>query len=251
MKIEIKKNNCPNFGKVNFACDKELSSKLNQYEMVRDHMNKYNTTLLIGTQGSGKTSLLINMVSKKLYKKVFDKVYVFMPSSSRQSLNPNIFDVLPENQLFEELNEQTISQVYEEVKELSADGKKTLIIYDDVQKSLKNPVVLNSLKNIIANQRHLHVVNLILVQNFFALHKSLREIVNNVILFKLGKSQTEKVFNEIIELHRDKFDKIRDLVYDEKYNWLFVNVATQRIYKKFDEIIFEEDENDKNDELEK
>lgn len=241
MKIEIKKNNCPNLGKVNFACDKELSRKLNQYEMVRDHMNKYNTTLLIGTMGSGKTSLLINIV-KKLYKKLFNRVYVFMPSSSRQSLNPNIFDVLPEDQLFEELNEETISKVYEEVKELSADGKKTLIIYDDVQKSLKNARVLNSLKNIIANQRHLHVVNLILVQNFFALHKSLREIVNNVVLFKLGKSQTEKVFNEIIEIHRDKFDKIRDMVYDEKYNWLFVNVNTQRIYKKFDEIIFEEED---------
>lgn len=250
MKIEIKKNNCPNLGKVNFACDKELSSKLNQYEMVRDHLNKYNTTLLIGTQGSGKTSLLINFV-KKLYKKIFDRVYVFMPSTSRQSLNPNIFDVLPENQLFEELNEETITKVYEEVKELSEDGKKTLIIYDDVQRALKNKFVLNSLKNIIANQRHLHVVNLILVQNFFALHKSLREIVNNVVLFKLGKSQTEKVFNEIIEIHRDKFDKIRDLVYDEKYNWLFVNVSTQRIYKKFDEIMFEEDDNSENQELEK
>lgn len=245
--ISIKKNNCPNIGKVNFACDKELSTKLNSYELARDHLNKYNTTLLIGTQGTGKTSLLINFV-KKLYKKVFDKVYVFMPSSSRQSLNPNIFDVLPEEQLFEELNEETISQVYDDVKKLSEEGKKTLIIYDDVQKALKNPFVLNSLKNIIANQRHLHVVNLILVQNFFALHKSLREIVNNVVLFKLGKSQTEKVFNEIIELHRDKFDKIRDLVYDEKYNWLFVNVATQRIYKKFDELIFNEDENN---ELEK
>lgn len=241
MKIEIKKNNCPNLGKVNFACDKELSHKLNQYEMVRDHLNKFQTTLLIGSPGSGKTSLLVNFV-KKLYRKVFDRVYVFMPSTSRQSLNPNVFDVLPEDQLFEELNEETIARVYKEVKELSADGKKTLIVYDDVQKSLKNPTVLNALKNIIANQRHLHVVNLILVQNFFALHKSLREIVTNVILFKLGKSQTDKVFNEIIELHRDKFDKLRDMVYDEKYNWLFVNVGTQRIYKKFDEIIFEEEE---------
>jgi replication-associated recombination protein RarA len=249
MRIEIKKNNCPNLGKVNFACDRELSSKLNQYELVRDHLNKYNTTLLIGTQGSGKTSLLVNFV-KKLYKKVFDKVYVFMPSTSRQSLNPNIFEVLPEEQLFEELNEETIRHVYEEAKTLSEEGKKTLIIYDDVQRALKNQAVLNSLKNIIANQRHLHVVNLILVQNFFALHKSLREIVNNIILFKLGKSQTDKVFNEIIELHRDKFDKIRDMVYDEKYNWLFVNIASQRIYKKFDEIVFEE-EDEVNDGLEK
>lgn len=246
--IKVKKNNCPCLTKVNFACDKELSPKLNQFEMCADHLNKYNTTLFIGTQGSGKTSLLVNFV-KKLYKKVFDRVYVFMPRSSRQSLQPNIFEALPEEQLFEELNEETISHVYDEVKALSDDGKKTLIIYDDVQKALKNPTVLNSLKNIIANQRHLHVVNLILVQNFFALHKSLREIVNNVVLFKLGKSQTEKIFNELIELHKDKFDKIRELVFDEKYNWMFMNLTTQRIYKKFDEIIFEED--DKNDELEK
>lgn len=244
MMIKIKRNNQPILSKVNFACDTCLSKKLDEYPMVRDHLNKYNTTLLIGTQGSGKTSLLVNFV-KKLYRKVFEKIFVFMPKSSRDSLTPNIFEKLPPDQLFEELNEETIEYVYESVKELSKDGKKTLIIYDDVQKALKNPAVLLSLKNIIANQRHLHVVNLILVQNFFALHKSLREIVNNVVLFKLGKSQMDKIFNELIELHRDKFDTLRDIVFDEKYNWMFMNLTTQRIYKKFDEIILEE-ESDRN-----
>jgi len=239
--IRIKTNNCPNLGHVNFACDKALSTKLEQYEMCAEHLNKYNTTLFVGTQGSGKTSLLVNFV-RKIYKKIFDRIYVFMPASSRQSLQPNIFDKLPEEQCFEELNEESISHVYDEVRQLSNDGKRTLIIYDDVQKSLKNVTVLNSLKNIIANQRHLHVVNLILVQNFFALHKSLREIVNNVVLFKLGKSQTNKIFDELIECHRDKFDQIRDMVFDEKYQWLFVNLNSQRIYKKFDEIVFEEEE---------
>jgi hypothetical protein len=165
-----------------------------------------------------------------------------MPSTSRQSLEPNIFEVLPSEQLFEELNGDTITYVYEEVKKLSSEGKNTLIIYDDVQKSLKNAFVLNSLKNLIANQRHLHVVNLILCQNFFALHKSLREIVNNVVLFRLGKSQTEKIFDELIEMHKEKFDEIRDLVFDEKYNWMFINLATQRIYKKFDEILLHDED---------
>jgi thymidine kinase len=244
MKLEVIKCNCPQMEKVNFECDHALSKKLEEYPMCRDHLNKYNTTVFIGSMGSGKTSLLVNMV-KKMYKKVFHKIFVFMPSTSRQSLKPNIFMKLPEEQLFEELNGETISYVYEQVKELSSDGKKSLIIFDDVQKSLKDKFVLQSLKNIIANQRHLHVTNLILCQNYFALHKSLREIVNNVVLFKLGKSQTEKIFNEIIELHKDKFDEIRDLVYDEKYNWMFVNIATQRIYKKFDEIVLNEDD-DKN-----
>jgi DNA replication protein DnaC len=249
MKLQLIKCNAPNLEKVNFACDHPLSKKLEDYPMCKEHLNKYNTTIFIGSMGSGKTSLLVNMV-KKLYKKVFHKIFVFMPATSRQSLKPNIFDKLNEDQMFEELNGENISNVYEQVKQLSSDGLRTLIVYDDVQKSLKDKFVLQSLKNIIANQRHLHVTNLILCQNFFALHKSLREIVNNVVLFKLGKSQTEKIFNEIIEMHREKFDEIRDLVFDEKYNWLFVNVGTQRIYKKFDEIIFNEDD-DENSELEK
>jgi GTPase SAR1 family protein len=243
MNIRIVKCDAPDFKKVNFSCDCELSPKLNTYPMTRDHLNKFNTTLFIGTQGSGKTSLLVNFV-KKIYKKVFHKIFVFMPESSRSSLKPNVFEVLPDDQLFEELNAENIQNVYEQAKAMSADGQRVLIIYDDVQKALKNKFVLNSLKNIIANQRHLHITNLILCQNFFALDKSLRELVNNVVLFKLGKSQTEKIFNELIELHKDKFDEIRDLVFDEKYNWLFMNLATQRIYKKFDEIVFDEPDED-------
>jgi hypothetical protein len=246
MKLEIQKNNCPTLAKIHFSCDGELSSSLNKYEMIRDHLNKYNTTLFVGTQGSGKTSLLVNFVNK-IYKRVFHKIFVFMPKTSRDSLTPNIFEKLPEDQLFEELDYQNIMEVYEKVKELSAEGKRTLIIYDDVQKALKNKNVLLALKNIIANQRHLHVVNLILVQNYFALHLSLREIVNNVILFKLGKTQTEKVFNECVELHKDKFEDVRKLVYNEKYNWLFMNISSQRIYKKFDEIVFAEEENENGD----
>lgn len=249
MKIEIIKCNAPELPKVNFACDTELSKKMLDYPMASEHLNKYNTTLFVGSPGQGKTSLLVNFI-KKLYKKVFHKIIVFMPESSRASLKPNIFEALPPEQLFEELNGDNISEVYEQVKELSNDGKRTLIIYDDVQSKLKDKFVLNKLKHIICNQRHLHVVNLIMCQNFFALHKSLREIVTNVVLFKLGKSQTDKIFNELIELHRDKFDEIRRLVFDEKYNWMFINLGTQKIYKKFDEIKFNEDEAE-NDELEK
>ena len=73
MNIKLVKCEAPNFQKVNFSCDCELSKKLNDFPMTRDHLNKFNTTLFIGTQGSGKTSLLVNFV-KKLYKKVFDKI---------------------------------------------------------------------------------------------------------------------------------------------------------------------------------
>jgi hypothetical protein len=60
---------------------------------------------------------------------------------------------------------ETIRDIYDKLKQSSVNGYRSLVIYDDVQKRLKNHSVLLSLKNIIANQRHLKVVNLILVQN--------------------------------------------------------------------------------------
>ena len=216
---------------------------MNKYELSSAFLNKSNTTIFIGRQGSGKTSLMINIV-KKLYKKCFHFVYVFMPHSSRKSLQDNIFDKhLAEDQIFEELNQANINQLYMKLKSNSEDGYRSLIIFDDVQKALKDHSVLLSLKNIIANQRHLKVCNIILLQNYFALDKSLRELVNNVIMFKLNKTQTEKVFNECVESAKDKFEEIRNLVYDEPYQWMLINLPSQRIFKQWDEIIYNDDEN--------
>jgi DNA replication protein DnaC len=238
--IKIIENKKPNIEKIKFACDNILHKKLDEYELTKEFLNKSNTTLFIGRQGSGKTSLMVNFV-KKLYKKVFHFIYIFMPKSSRSSLSNNIFDKhLPEDQIFDELNQENITILYEKLKENSENGYKSLIIYDDVQKALKNHSVLLSLKNIIANQRHLKVVNFILLQNYFALDKSLRELCNNIILFKLNKTQTEKIFIENVESAKDKFEYIRDCVFDKPYEWMFINVPTQRIFKGFDEILYDE-----------
>ena len=212
-----------------------------EFELTKDFLNKSNTTLFIGRQGSGKTSLMINIV-KKLYKKCFHFVYIFMPHSSRKSLNNNIFDKhLKEDQIYEELNEQNINELYSKLKNNSEDGYRSLVIFDDVQKALKDHKILQSLKNIIANQRHLKVCNIILLQNYYALDKSLRELANNIIMFKLNKSQTEKIFNEAVESAKDKFSEIRDLVFDKPYTWLFINLTSQRIFKEWDEIIYNDE----------
>ena len=240
--IKVIENNKPNIEKIRFECDNEIHTKLNEFPLARDFLNKSNTTLFIGRQGSGKTSLMVNIV-KKLYKKCFHFIYVFMPHSSRKSLKNNIFDkYLDESQLYEELNEETIEDLYAKLKDNSENNYRSLVIFDDVQKALKNNDVLRSLKNIIANQRHLKVCNFILLQNYFSLDKSLRELANNIIMFKLNKSQTEKIFNESIESAKDKFHDIRNVVFDKPYSYMFINLPSQRIFKEWDEIIYNDDD---------
>lgn len=241
MKIKIIENEKPNIHKIKFACDEKICEKLDKYPMVRDNLNFYNTTVIIGRQGSGKTSLTINII-KNLYKKKFHKIYVFMPQTSRNSLQPNIFDVLPEEQLFEELNYDNIRMVYDELKKNSENGHKSLIIMDDVQKALKDNSVISEFKNIVANQRHLKVVNLILLQNYFSLDNKVREIVNNVIFFKMDKRQTEKIFAEVAEMKKETFDELIKLVFDDSHNWCLINQRNKRIYKLFDEILIDDDD---------
>lgn len=243
MKIKIVENEKPELQKIKFNCDEKICDKLDEFPMIRDNLNTYNTTLIIGRQGSGKTSLTINFV-KKLYKKKFNKIYVFMPETSRNSLHQKIFDVLPPEQLFEELNYDNITEVYEQLKENSKNGHKSLIIMDDVQKALKDGNVISQFKNIVANQRHLKVVNLILLQNYFALDNKVREIVNNVIFFKMDKKQTQKIFEEVAEMPKDIFEEINKIVFDEPHKWVLINQRQKRIYSMFDEIVIDDDDDE-------
>lgn len=244
MPITIVKYDKPNFEKIKFECDEIIHKKLDDYELTKSFLNQSNTTVFIGRQRSGKTSLLINFV-KRIYKKCFHNIYVFMPATSRKSLKDNIFDKhLDPSKIYDELNYDTISDVYSKVIANSENGERSLIVYDDVQKSLKDISVLTCLKNIIANQRHLKVVNLIMLQNYFALEKSLRELINNVIMFKLNKTQTEKVFTEVVEGGKDMFDDVRKIVFNEPYKWIFINAPSQRIFDGWDEIIYSKDDDD-------
>jgi hypothetical protein len=62
MNIKIIEKNKPNLHKIKINCDEKIFEKLDKFPMNRDHLNKFNTTLFVGRQRSGKTSLEINFV---------------------------------------------------------------------------------------------------------------------------------------------------------------------------------------------
>jgi len=248
MNIRIVKNNSPNFKKIKFKSDDPLSNKLFKYKMLDENFNKYNTSILVGGMGSGKTSFMVNLITGP-YRKLFHTIFVFMPDTSRENLDNNIFEEhLPEDQIFSELTYENLEYVYKKARQNAREEddkgvpKKTLIIYDDVQKALKRKDIAERFKEMILNQRALHIVNIILLQNFFGLPKDIREVCNNVILFKLGKSQREKTFKECIELPNETYEEIIDMVYDKPHTFMLINQKTKRLYKMFDEIVLDGDD---------
>jgi DNA replication protein DnaC len=111
--IRIKKTEKIYLHPPSFVCDNDLCEHLTNYPQF-NHLNKFNTTAIIGRPGSGKTSMLISILAQKgderIYHKVFDFVYVIMPSQSRASLKKNIFEKHEPTRLFDELTLENLQK---------------------------------------------------------------------------------------------------------------------------------------------
>jgi hypothetical protein len=79
---------------------------------------KLSVSLCVFAPSSGKTSLINSLFNSRIVSKVFNKVYIFQPTSSSESVKNNIFNKLPPEQIHNELTMETLEQVYNEIKGL-------------------------------------------------------------------------------------------------------------------------------------
>jgi hypothetical protein len=235
--IRIVENDAPNLPHCKMICDTKLHDKLDDYE-VTSFLNNHSTTLFIGKPKSGKTSLLYSFFkSKKLMNKVFDRIFIMQPSASRASMKDQLFNKLPEDQIYEELNLQNLTEIE---SKLTPDGNNVLLI-DDMSAYLKDKNNLKKLKQLVFNRRHLHLSIFFLVQTWFSVPKEIRKLFSNIFVFKVSKNEMSVIWDEVIEHSTDLVLPIVKLVYDQPYQWLFINTDSQRMFKCFDELVFDEE----------
>lgn len=209
--------------------------------MVEDLFSRTSFNIICGKPGAGKTSIITNFV-KTIFKKAFEHILVFMPEGSRRSIENDIYGKqLPPGDLYDALTADNLEDVIEKLNESSEEGENTLLLIDDFQSALKDPDIQKRLQTIVTRMRHLRCTIFILQQNFQKLPKFLRELVTNVITFNIGKSQLNKLFEETVQLDKEKFQNLIDLAFKEKNDYIIINVNGNRnIYKGFDRIVFEE-----------
>ena len=243
--ITVKHNKALKLKFPEFVCDNSpIGEHLNKYDMMK-HLNAYSFDVIIGKPGSGKTSLLISFLSakgvNKIYRKCFDNILLVMPSHSRNSLKNNIFEHHSEEKMYDELNNDSISDIYQKLKSYSDENENTLLILDDVGASLKDHTILKSLKTIIYNRRHLKCKIVMLIQSYKSSPLDIRKLVSNVFMFKPSKMEFETLFSELFEQYKDLTLKIMKLVFDKPHKYLMLNIDTQKMYDGFDEIIINKD----------
>lgn len=238
--IRIKENDKPRLPKCEMMCDSILHEKLNKYDLT-SFLNGHSMTLLIGKPKSGKTSLLHSMFEhNQLLRYCYSKIYLFQPSQSGASIKDNIFDMLPEDQIYPELNYDTLLEVKMRIEEDAKDGNNSCIIFDDMAAELKNKATLQLFKQLAFNRRHLRLSMFFLVQTYFSVPKEMRRLWSNIFIFKVSKNEMMNIWSEIVE-HADLFlQPIMKMVYNEPYKFLFINTDTQRIFDGWNEIMLDD-----------
>jgi len=233
----------------NFISDKPLSKQMNAIPLY-NNLNRYSTSLFVGKQGSGKSSLVMEFLQDKqcLYQ-VFDHIFVFLPSTSKSNIDGDSpYNKIPENQIYEELDIQNLTHVYQQIYDISTKNndlknenkERCLLIFDDVSSEFKNAELQAIFKRFIKNQRHLLLSTIFIMQSFYDMPKQLRNICNNLFLFKMSKEVMYNIFDELIELPKKDYDKLLKMVFQNEHDFMLINFNSKQIFRNYDRIMFDD-----------
>jgi energy-coupling factor transporter ATP-binding protein EcfA2 len=240
--MEVITHKKPKLGKVRMTCDGAIDHKLEENgEAVKTCFSRPNFTMLCGGMGSGKTSTTLKSL-KGFLKKTHSDMIVIIPEVSLLSINPadNVFSKwTPEGNIYHELNEDVLKEVYDKLLSNSEEGIYTIVIIDDFGHILKERKIETMLQKMVIKIRHLKIGQFwILCQNYYQTPKKLRELATNVFLWNSNKSQNEKFFQEQFQMKQDKFNELIKHT-PTIHNFFILNLRYKRIFNdEWNEVVW-------------
>lgn len=245
MDIDEKYNEDYQVGAVRMSCD-EVPTEIDDIFIKRNAF-----CLIVGSANSGKTNLLVWLLthkSNKGFNKKFDRIYFISPSMDTidQELGIN-----PER-VYTEFNQEVMNEILAIESEHSAEAAEDdeplpqkLIILDDMIVELAKPKYLNILMKLIYNRRHLGFYIIITAQKYNMCPRKLRvSLANKGCLFMFrtqNKKEIEDIHSEIIDLNKNEWEHVLEYVFpeEEKYNFLYVRFdkpLSQQFHKNFNQL---------------
>jgi archaellum biogenesis ATPase FlaH len=201
--------------------------------------NKNSVIFISGGQGTGKSTFITNLFKAKganrIYRKVFDTVMYATPEEVFTSEEDHIFKGHP--RVYHDLSPETFKTIIDTAVETKQDGGNSILVIDDFSEQLKLKQTEYMLRKLINKHRHMKLNIVISALNQKALAKTLRSLLDVVVLFKpKSMIETDNFGEEVFGLNRADTKTLFDYVFDKPYNFLMYNARTNTFYKNFDEL---------------
>lgn len=218
-----------------FKCDEPISTSIKDPLCKTAHFYA-----LIGSAGSGKTSLMVNMLtSDGMYKKAFDHVHMCCPKNSIGSLKNDIWESHPADKMHDSLDYTVLDTIHKKCLERAAQKRPetSLLIIDDMAVFLKKNEIEQKLRELVYNRRHLRLSIWILVQAYNAMPLTLRKTLSHFFLFRpKNKKEAESIWEELMFIPRKDGDGLLQYVYREPHDFLMGDCNNGDVHRNFNRI---------------
>lgn len=192
---------------------------------------------LMGSAGSGKTSLMINFLTKDgMYKKCFDHVHLIAPDASMKSLKHDIWAKHPGDKIHHNLDVPTLDDIDRRanIRRAKKPPETTLMIIDDMTVMLKKKEIEAKLRKMVFNRRHNYTSIIILVQSYIAMPLDLRKTLSHFCMFKpRNKKEAEAVWDELLNMPKKTGDGLLRFVFQDPHDFLLGDTNTGNVYRNF------------------
>jgi len=203
--------------------------------------------LTIGRKGSGKTSLIKNLLdSPDGFQKRFHNIYLISKTAKNDDKLKKLVEELDEdNKFYDTCNDEVVEEVLDKIKTFNKDYLKkhkkkkpeNLIIFDDCLDSLPLSVERNSAINkLIIGHRHYKTSVIISVQKWTAVNRLIRNNSDCISYFTNQNDKENKSFKDEYGIS----DELLDFATKDPHSFLhmtFLNNAQKTYFKRFDRII--------------
>ena len=195
---------------------------------------------LIGSPGSGKSSLLLSLFrSKNYYKNKFNHIYLITPESSFLSVENHPFK--DHTKVYHELSSFTLENIYNELVEIKKECidnnyeiEHSCIIVDDFASELKDNELIRALKQLLIKSRHIGCSFIFTLQAYNLFPLVLRKLLTNISLFKpKNKIELESVRKELINSNEQETTELMNYIFSEEYSHLDIDTNNNSLRKNF------------------
>lgn len=229
--------------------------------------NSYVNWLVIGKKGSGKSTLILNLLKRKSspYYKQFDNIFMISPTACRDpKFGDLVEEIQGEGKYYEELNDENIHEIVEKLYEYNDEhmkrleelkakqqrGKRklpvmyppnNLLILDDCLHMLPKSGANSEVNKIFTTSRHMKLSIWLLTQKMNKVNPLIR---NNIDLITVFPTDNKKEFESIESdwnIDKDRLHKLYNYAVEEPNSFLHISLFGNKpqFFKKFDKIIEE------------
>ena len=207
------------------------------------------STVFSGRSGSGKSCLLMNMLTNKnLLKNYFHYTIVFSPTAGKYDDTYKALN-LPEENFIENFGKEELESLIDQRKSLIeekgiawvAKNSRMVIILDDV---VANRAFLQSQTalKLFCLLRHYLCSIFILVQSYTKLPRALRLNCNSTYIFPSSQSEIEVLLDEITPagMRKRDFEKVIAYCTSEPFSFMAINnhaSKNQQVRKNLDQVV--------------